>query len=84
MTKFCEFHLGHSLSITDSAQSLPSSLEGGYLKGVEVHHEGWYVEPALQRVEELAPAILDHLPDMLVGEKVMIVESNGREHGGTI
>ncbi len=47
---------------------------------MEVHHEGWYVEPAFERVEELAPAIFEFLPNMLIGQKVMLLDNHGKEH----
>ena len=59
--------------VTDCTRSLPSSLEDRHLRTVEVHHEGWYTDKALEQVGELAPAIFDFLPDMLVGQKVMII-----------
>jgi len=70
------------LSVTDYTKSLPSSLEDSCLKRAEVHHEGWYVEPALERVEELAPAIFEFLSEMSVGQKVMILDNQGQRHGG--
>ena len=36
------------------------------------------------RVENLATAIWDYLPNMLVGEKVMILDTNGYPEGGKI
>jgi len=61
--------------------SLPSSLEDRHLRTVEVHHEGWYPNTVLEQVEELAPAILDFIPKMLVGQKVMILGADEREYG---
>jgi hypothetical protein len=71
-------------SITDCIPSLPSSLEDCHLRTAEVHHPGWYAEPALERVEELAPAILKFLPEMLIGQKVMILDTDGHKPGGRI
>ena len=71
-------------SVTDRTRSLPSSLEDRYLRTVEVYHEGWYADTALEQVGELAPAIFDFLPDMLIGQKVMIMDVHGRERGGMI
>jgi hypothetical protein len=48
---------------------------------VEVHHEGWYPNTVLEQVEELAPAILDFIPKMLVGQKVMILGADEHEYG---
>jgi hypothetical protein len=48
---------------------------------VEVHHEGWYADTALEQVKELAPAILDFLPKMLIVQKVMILDVHGYECG---
>ena len=61
--------------------SLPSSLEDHHLRTVEVHHEGWYPDTVLEQVEELAPAILDFIPTMLIGQKVMILGADGRGNG---
>ena len=47
------------LTITDCIWNLPSSLEDCRLKTLEIHHEGWYVEPVFEKVEKLAPAILE-------------------------
>jgi hypothetical protein len=71
-------------TITNGIRSLPSSLEDCHLRTAEVHHQGWYVETALEQVEELAPAILDFLPDMLIGQKVMILDTHGHKSGGKI
>jgi len=65
-------------------RSLPSSLEDRHLRRTEVHHQGWYVDTALEQVEELAPAILDFLPDMLIGQKVMIWDIHGRKPEGRV
>ncbi len=70
--------------VTDCTRSLPSSLEDRHLRTVEVHYEGWYADTALEQVGELAPAIFDFLSDMLIGQKVMIMDVDGREHGGTV
>ena len=51
---------------------------------MEVHYEGWYADTALEQVGELAPAIFDFLSDMLIGQKVMIMDVDGREHEGTV
>lgn len=69
--------------VTDCTRSLPSSLEDSNLSTVEVHHAGWYVDTAHKHVGELAPAILDFLPDMLIGQKVMIMDVDEHGHGGT-
>jgi len=50
----------------------------------ELNNQGWYVETRSGRVEDLATAIWDHLPSMLVGEKVMILDTNGYTSGGKI
>ena len=42
------------------------------------------MEPAFERVEELVPAILGFLPDMLVGQKVMFLDNHGKKHEGKI
>jgi len=65
------------LSVTNYTKSLPLSLEDSYLKRAEVHHEGWYVELALERVEELALAIFKFLSEMSIGQKVMILDNQG-------
>lgn len=65
-------------------RSLLLSLEDRYLKTVEVYYQGWYVDTALKQVEELAPAILDFLPDMLIGQKVMILDIHGHKPKGRV
>ena len=62
--------------------SLPSSLEDCRLRTLEVHHEGWYVEPVFEKVEELAPAILEFFPNMFVGQKVMLLNNHGNGQKG--
>ena len=69
-------------TITDLNQSLPLPLEGGRLKEFEVHSEGWYVEAASERVGELAVVIYEFLPEMLVGQKVILLDNGGKEHEG--
>ena len=71
-------------SVTDCTRSIPSPLEDRHLRTVEVHYEGWYVDTALEQVGELALTIFDFLPDMLVEQKVMIMNVHGRERGGMI
>lgn len=70
--------------VTDCTRSLLSSLEDRHLRTVKVHHEGWYTDTALEQVGELAPAIFDFLPDMLIGQKVMIMDGHGREREGMV
>lgn len=47
---------------------------------MEVHYDGWYLNTVIEQVEELAPAILDFIPKMLVGQKVMILGVDEREY----
>ena len=83
MRTISETCFGQSLKRTDGIKSLPSSLENDRLQRAEVHYEGWYVEPTLDRVEVLAPAILDFLPKVLVGQEVMISDNQERHKGKT-
>ena len=84
MRRSCKIYSSQSLSVSDYTKSLPSSLEDSRLKRAEVHDEGWYVEPVLERVEELAPAIFDFLSEMSVGQKVMILDNQEQGHSGKI
>lgn len=43
---------------------------------VEVRASGSYMEPRLGEVKGLEPAIKNFLPEMLVGQKVMIVDED--------
>jgi len=51
---------------------------------VEVHHQGWYADTTLEQVEELAPAILDFLHDMLIGQKVMVLDNHEHKPEGRV
>ena len=40
------------------------------------------MEPASETVGELAPVIYEFLHEMLVGQKVMLLDNGGKEHEG--
>ncbi len=65
--------------VSNCSYSFPSSLEDHHLKEIEVHQSGWYMDTAMNQVEQLAPAVYTFIGKMRVGQKVTILDTKAPE-----
>ena len=61
--------------------SLPPTLRDPHLRKLRVLAPGWYIEPDNKQAEELVPVVCNFLPQMLIGQRSIIVDQIGQESG---